>query len=157
MQSDIYANAYSYLMIIFLGLPVHPALQLPFQHPAGSRRQPDSFPVSGILRCPEYFPGSVFHSRCRLGMCRCCICNHCRSGDQRNPVPHRDHPADGSFMAVQRKPRCTAVIPLRNCSQMGLPTGLQFSITAIGSMVMQSANNGLGGDYVCSFYSRRQS
>ena len=27
---------------------------------------------------------------------------------------------------------------------MGMPTGLQFSITAIGSMVMQSANNGLG-------------
>ena len=35
--------------------------------------------------------------------------------------------------------------------QMGLPTGLQFSITAIGSMVMQSANNGLGGDYVSAF------
>ena len=27
---------------------------------------------------------------------------------------------------------------------MGLPMGLQFSITAIGSMVMQAANNGLG-------------
>ena len=27
---------------------------------------------------------------------------------------------------------------------MGMPTGLQFSNTAIGSMVMQSANNGLG-------------
>ena len=26
---------------------------------------------------------------------------------------------------------------------MGMPTGLQFSITVIGSMVMQSANNGL--------------
>lgn len=34
---------------------------------------------------------------------------------------------------------------------MGLPTGLQFSITAIGSMVMQSANNGLGSVYVSAF------
>jgi Na+-driven multidrug efflux pump len=34
---------------------------------------------------------------------------------------------------------------------MGLPMGLQFSITAIGSMVMQSANNGLGTAYVTSF------
>ena len=34
---------------------------------------------------------------------------------------------------------------------MGLPTGFQFSITAIGSMVLQSANNGLGGDYVAAF------
>ena len=34
---------------------------------------------------------------------------------------------------------------------MGIPTGLQFSITAIGSMVMQSANNGLGSVYVSAF------
>lgn len=31
---------------------------------------------------------------------------------------------------------------------MGIPMGLQYSITAIGSMVMQSANNGLGSVYV---------
>ncbi len=36
---------------------------------------------------------------------------------------------------------------------MGLPMGLQFSITAIGSMVMQSANNGLGTVYVSGFAS----
>ena len=34
---------------------------------------------------------------------------------------------------------------------MGLPMGLQFSITAIGSMVMQSANNGLRSIYVSGF------
>lgn len=34
---------------------------------------------------------------------------------------------------------------------MGAPMGLQFSITAIGSMVMQSANNGLGSVYVSGF------
>ena len=34
---------------------------------------------------------------------------------------------------------------------MALPMGLQFSITAIGSMVMQSANNGLGSIYVSGF------
>ncbi|MDO4475267.1 MAG: MATE family efflux transporter [Lachnospiraceae bacterium] len=35
--------------------------------------------------------------------------------------------------------------------QMGLPMGLQFSITAIGSMMMQSANNSLGTVYVSAF------
>ncbi len=35
----------------------------------------------------------------------------------------------------------------------GLPMGLQFSITAIGSMVMQSANNSLGTVYVSAFAS----
>ena len=34
---------------------------------------------------------------------------------------------------------------------MGIPMGLQFSITAIGSMVMQSANNGLGSLYASAF------
>lgn len=36
---------------------------------------------------------------------------------------------------------------------MGLPMGMQFSITAVGSMVMQSANNGLGSIYVSGFTS----
>lgn len=40
---------------------------------------------------------------------------------------------------------------LKNLLAMGIPTGLQFSITAIGSMVMQSANNALGSVYVSGF------
>lgn len=34
---------------------------------------------------------------------------------------------------------------------LGLPMGLQFSITAIGSMVLQTANNSLGSLYVAAF------
>lgn len=34
---------------------------------------------------------------------------------------------------------------------MGLPMGLQFSITAIGSMILQAANNNLGSVYISSF------
>lgn len=34
---------------------------------------------------------------------------------------------------------------------MGIPMGLQFSITAIGSMVMQAANNSLGAIYTSAF------
>ena len=33
---------------------------------------------------------------------------------------------------------------------MGLPMGLQYSITAIGSIVLQSAVNGLGSLYVAA-------
>lgn len=40
---------------------------------------------------------------------------------------------------------------VKNLLAMGLPMGLQYSITAIGSMVMQSANNGLGSVYVSGF------
>lgn len=35
--------------------------------------------------------------------------------------------------------------------RMGIPMGLQYSITAIGSMVMQSANNQLGSIYISAF------
>lgn len=34
---------------------------------------------------------------------------------------------------------------------IGIPMGLQFSITAIGSMVLQSVNNGLGEIYISAF------
>ena len=34
---------------------------------------------------------------------------------------------------------------------MGIPMGLQYSITAIGSMVMQASNNSLGSVYVSGF------
>jgi putative MATE family efflux protein len=34
---------------------------------------------------------------------------------------------------------------------MGIPMGLQYSITAIGSMVLQSANNSLGSVYISGF------
>ncbi len=36
---------------------------------------------------------------------------------------------------------------------IGLPMGLQFSITALGSIIMQSANNSLGTHYVAAFTS----
>jgi putative MATE family efflux protein len=41
----------------------------------------------------------------------------------------------------------------RRLLTMGIPMGLQFSITAIGSMVMQGANNSLGTVYVSAFAS----
>ena len=38
-----------------------------------------------------------------------------------------------------------------NLLYIGVPMGLQFSITAIGSMMLQAANNGLGAVYVSAF------
>lgn len=39
----------------------------------------------------------------------------------------------------------------RDLMGIGIPMGLQYSITAIGSMVMQSANNSLGTQFVSAF------
>ena len=38
---------------------------------------------------------------------------------------------------------------------MGVPMGLQYSLTAIGSMVMQSANNSLGRVYISGYSADR--
>ena len=40
-----------------------------------------------------------------------------------------------------------APLIMRELALMAYPMGLQFSITAIGSMVMQAANNALGSVY----------
>ena len=40
---------------------------------------------------------------------------------------------------------------MKSLLYIGVPMGLQFSITAIGSMVMQSANNALGSVYASAF------
>ncbi|MCR5763280.1 MAG: MATE family efflux transporter [Treponema sp.] len=42
-------------------------------------------------------------------------------------------------------------VKIKNLLNMGIPMGLQFSITAIGSMVLQASNNNLGSIYVSAF------
>ena len=55
------------------------------------------------------------------------------------------------LVAQERKQGNKGGDAVKELLAMGMPTGLQFSITAIGSMVMQSANNGLGSTYVSAF------
>ena len=65
-------------------------------------------------------------------------------------MPYFYYPQNETSVAQERKQDNK-----RGCSKgtsgNGNATGLQFSITAIGSMVMQSANNGLGSTYVSAF------
>ena len=119
VPEDIYDNAYSYLLIIFLGIP----FTILYNY------------LSSILR-------SV--------------------GDSRTPFIFLALSAVLNifldlFCIVVLKLGCAgAAIAIKGDAvkellAMGMPTGLQFSITAIGSMVMQSANNGLGSTYVSAF------
>lgn len=55
------------------------------------------------------------------------------------------------ILHIKKEERVVDKETMKNLLAMGLPTGLQFSITAIGSMVMQSANNALGSVYVSGF------
>ncbi|MFR5733256.1 MAG: polysaccharide biosynthesis C-terminal domain-containing protein [Clostridium sp.] len=141
---------YSYLMIIFLGASVHPAVQLPLQHPAGSRRQPDSFlflAFSAVLNIfLDLFFILVADWGC-AGAAFATIAAQAISGILCLIVIIRRM----EVLWLSKENRVIRGDSITELLQMGLPTGLQFSITAIGSMVMQSANNGLGGDYVSAF------
>lgn len=56
-----------------------------------------------------------------------------------------------SILKLEKDDRKFNKSVMLNMIAMGVPMGLQYSITAIGSMVMQSANNSLGSVYVSGF------
>ena len=150
VQSDIYANAYSYLMIIFLGLPF--TLLYNYRssilRAVGDSRTPFLFlAFSAVLNIfLDLFFILVADWGC-AGAAFATIAAQAISGILCLIVIIRRM----EVLWLSKENRVVRGDSITELLQMGLPTGLQFSITAIGSMVMQSANNGLGGDYVSAF------
>ena len=101
VQSDIYANAYIYLMIIFLGIPFTLLYNYlsSILRAVGDSRTPFIFlAFSAVL--------NIFLDRCRkVGMCWSCLRNDRIPGNQRNSLPVRHYPAHEDLMALERKPR----------------------------------------------------
>ena len=150
VQSDIYANAYSYLMIIFLGLPFTLLYNYlsSILRAVGDSRTPFLFlAFSAVLNIfLDLFFILVADWGC-AGAAFATIAAQAISGILCLIVIIRRM----EVLWLSKENRVVRGDSITELLQMGLPTGLQFSITAIGSMVMQSANNGLGGDYVSGF------
>ena len=150
VQSDIYANAYSYLMIIFLGLPFTLLYNYlsSILRAVGDSRTPFLFlAFSAVLNIfLDLFFILVADWGC-AGAAFATIAAQAISGILCLIVIIRRM----EVLWLSKENRVVRGDSITELLQMGLPTGLQFSITAIGSMVMQSANNGLGGDYVSDF------
>ena len=150
VQSDIYANAYSYLMIIFLGLPFTLLYNYlsSILRAVGDSRTPFLFlAFSAVLNIfLDLFFILVAGWGC-AGAAFATIAAQAISGILCLIVIIRRM----EVLWLSKENRIVRGDSITELLQMGLPTGLQFSITAIGSMVMQSANNGLGGDYVSAF------
>ena len=150
VQSDIYANAYSYLMIIFLGLPFTLLYNYlsSILRAVGDSRTPFLFlAFSAVLNIfLDLFFILVADWGC-AGAAFATIAAQAISGILCLIVIIRRM----EVLWLSKENRVVRGDSITELLQMGLPTGLQFSITAIGSMVMQSANNGLGGDYVSAF------
>lgn len=149
---DIYVNAYSYLLIIFLGIPFTLLYNL----------------LSGILRAvgdsrtPFMFLAFSAGLNVFLDLLCIIVLKWGCAGAAIATVTAQGVSGISClifikkrFALLQLKRNDCRVIGKRVSEMlvMGIPMGLQYSITAIGSMVMQSANNGLGSIYVSGFTS----
>ena len=150
VPEDIFENAYAYLIVIFIGIPFTLLYNYlsSILRSVGDSRTPFLFlGFSAVLNIfLDLFCIIVLKWGC-MGAAIATITSQAISGIlcffyiKRNMKLLR---LEKSNMIMQKE-------TIGELLAMGLPMGLQFSITAIGSMVMQAANNGLGRIYVSAF------
>lgn len=147
---DIYEGAYQYLLILFLGIPFTLLYNLlsGILRSIGDSRTPFIFlAISTVLNIGfDFFCIVVLKWGC-AGAAIATITAQALSGIMCLVYIIRKQP----LLHVKKEEREIEKGIVATMLNMGLPMGLQFSITAIGSMVMQSANNGLGSIYVSAF------
>ena len=150
VSEELYGNAYRYLLVIFLGLP----FTLLYNLLAGILR------AVGDSRTPFVF--LVVSAGLNVVLDLLCIVGFGWGCAGAAIATVASQAVSGLLCLFFIYKKVSLLHPGReNCRlegdvskellSMGLPMGLQFSITAIGSMVMQSANNGLGSVYVSGF------
>lgn len=146
----IYQDAYHYLLIIFLGIPA----TLLYNYLAGILR------AIGDSKTPFYF--LVFSACLNVFLDLFCIIVLKWGVTGAGLATVASQGLSGllcliyiirkvEVLHLAKKNRHLSRRRIGQLLYMGLPMGLQFSITAIGSMMIQSSNNGLGTVYVSAF------
>lgn len=150
VPSDIFADAYAYQLVIFLGIPFSILYNYlsSILRAVGDSRTPFLFlAFSAILNIfLDLFCIIILHLGC-AGAAIATISAQAISGLLCLFFISRKV----KLLLPTKENRTLRKDAVQELLAMGIPTGLQFSITAIGSMVMQSANNGLGSVYVSAF------
>ena len=146
----IYQDAYHYLLIIFLGIPA----TLLYNYLAGILR------AIGDSKTSFYF--LVFSACLNVFLDLFCIIVLKWGVTGAGLATVASQGLSGllcliyiirkvEVLHLEKKNRHLSRRRIGQLLYMGLPMGLQFSITAIGSMMIQSSNNGLGTVYVSAF------
>lgn len=150
VPADIFANAYAYLLVIFIGLPFTLLYNYlsSILRAVGDSRTPFLFlAFSAILNIfLDLFCIVILKWGC-AGAAIATITAQAISGLLCLGFIIRRV----KILRMSRENREVDKEAVKELLLMGLPTGFQYSITAIGSMVMQSANNSLGSIYVSGF------
>ncbi len=146
---DIFRDAYDYIFIIFLGIPVTYLYNLlaGVIRSLGDSRTPVYFlAMSSILNIALDAAFILWFHMGVAGAAIATVASQAVSGLACLWTVKRR-------FAILRVSRDEARLDGRLCRDlcvMGVPMGLQYSVTAIGSIVLQSAVNGLGSLYVAA-------
>ncbi len=149
---DIFEDAYNYLFIIFLGIPfilLYNFLAGVMRAVGDSKSPFIALVISTVLNIIlDLFFIIVLHMGCR-GAALATILSQGVSGVL--CLIHIVRKVD--ILRFDKKDLVMMPKRIAHIIGFGAPMGLQFSITAIGSMVMQNANNSLGSVYIAAFTS----
>ena len=149
-SAEIFDDAYAYLLIIFLGIPFTLLYNLlsAILRAVGDSRTPFLFlALSAFLNIILDLLAVVVFDMGVAGAALATIASQAVSGVLCWRYISRHVPV----LWFGRESMKFDVTMTKLMLKMGLPMGLQSSITAIGSMVMQSANNNLGSVYTSGF------
>lgn len=150
VPEDIFQYAYDYLLVIFWGIPFTILYNLTSSllRAVGDSRTPFLFlALSAALNIfLDLFCILVLHLGVS-GAALATIVSQAISGVLCTIYILRRV----AILLVRPEERGVCGSRIKDLMLMALPMGLQFSITAIGSMVMQAANNSLGSVYVSGF------
>lgn len=148
--ANIHADAYKYLLVIFLGIPFTLLYNLlsSVLRSVGDSKTPFVFlAISTVLNIGlDLLFVVAFRWGCS-GAAIATVLAQAISGILCAIFITRKV----KVLQLSREDRNIHGNTMLNLIIMGVPMGLQYSITAIGSMVMQSANNKLGSIYVSGF------
>ncbi len=147
---NIYADAYDYLFILFLGLPFTMLYNIlsGILRAVGDSKTPFYFLLlSTILNILMDVLFIVVFKMGVMGAAVATITAQAISGILCGILIIKKF----EILWLKKEDRIIKKGYMIRLLMMGVPMGLQFSITAIGSMVMQAANNSLGAVYVSGF------
>ena len=146
----IYKDAYAYLLIIFLGIPFILLYNLlaGIMRAVGDSKTPFIFlAVSTFLNIfLDFLLIAVIPLGC-AGAALATVIAQAASGIACFIYIQKKY----ALLRLSRSDCSVNGYALRELFIMGIPMGLQYSITAIGCMVMQAANNGLGSVCISGF------
>lgn len=150
VPAEIYQNTYDYIIVIFLGLPFTILYNYlsSILRAIGDSKTPFIFlAISAVL---NIFLDIFCIINLKWGVAGAAIAtvfSQAVSGILCLALIKMKFPT----LHIHKQQRKYDAYMSKRLLVMGLPMGLQYSITAIGSMIMQSSNNALGTVYVSAF------